>query len=71
MAIVGGARCLPFSIFGWEGGTWLKGIFCVNEGSVSDVYFGVEVLQLVNLVWKYRKKFMRPQWVKQLRVATS
>ena len=48
-----------------------KGRFRGERRECSDVYFGVEVLRLVNLVWKYRKKFMRPQWEEQLRVATS
>ena len=71
MAFAGGGRCLPFAIFGWEGVPGPKGHFRGERRECSDVSFGVEVLQLVNLVWKYRKKFMRPQWEEQLRVATS
>ena len=48
-----------------------EGHFRGERRECRDVYFGVEVLRLVNLVWKYRKKFMRPQWEEQLRVATS
>ena len=71
MAFAGGAVVCHLRYLVGRGVPGPKGHFRGGRREFSDVSFGVEVLQTVNLVWKYRKKFMRPQWAKQLRVATS
>ena len=71
MAFAGGAVVCHLRYLVGRGVPGPKGHFRGERRECRDVYFGVEVLRLVNLVWKYRKKFMRPQWEEQLRVATS